>query len=684
MNIFTKEIKIELTRAVSCILGTAVVAGGMMGSAGVASAAAKPIYISGAEQGTGTDWIGKDGVEVVVDTVSSAKTYTSGSIYGKYSGDGNVSGGRVSVNDGTIDSIVYGGRGTEATGNTVIIAGGQIQNVRGGYGRTKAENNTVIVNGGTITGRVIGGLTRGRGRSASGNTVIVNGGEIKGVVYGARSDKATDNTVTITGGQINNVCGGHSHGGGTTENNTVNLIGIGGNMGGIRHTGDINISGYVLAGRSSSGPAANNTLNVYGQGTKVTSLIYDGGTKVSDYTQNLNFYIQDGLKYGDTMLTVAGADAVNLDGVKVGVNLQGVPAGDRKDGITLLHTESSSIVGCDVDKVEVNKGTMTFEGKVELTDSNKKLRLHVDELSGGVNENGKSLIETRAAAGAIVNSVSDFTMEQGMTQAKTAAKAGEQVGITEFVPFAAVGGSNMRYETGSHVDMKGWNISVGVAKKVNDVIYGVAVEYGTGKYDSYLDNGNHASGDIKATGGAIFAEQKKEDGIHWDAAIRAGRTNTDYKNDAGISYDDGASYYGFSFGGGKEFTVKDNSVVDFYGRFYYNHTNSSDVTSSDGNHNHFDAVNSKRIRVGTRYTYTLNDKNKLYAGLAWQHEFDGDARATINGVGAPAPSLKGNSGMLEVGWKVQASKNVVVDLNLNGWTGKQKGVTGGVGIQWTF
>ena len=70
--------------------------------------------------------------------------------------------------------------------------------------------------------------------------------------------------------------------------------------------------------------------------------------------------------------------------------------------------------------------------------------------------------------------------------------------------------------------------------------------------------------------------------------------------------------------------------------------------------------------------------------LAWQYEFSGKAKATVNGDAAPAPSLKGSSGMLELGWKVAAEENFTVDFNVNGWTGKQRGVMGGVNMQWKF
>ena len=78
----------------------------------------------------------------------------------------------------------------------------------------------------------------------------------------------------------------------------------------------------------------------------------------------------------------------------------------------------------------------------------------------------------------------------------------------------------------------------------------------------------------------------------------------------------------------------------------------------------------------------------LWAGLGWQYELGGKVKGTTTSCGYdirnPEPSLKGSSGMLELGWKVAAEENFSVDLNVNGWTGKQRGVMGGVNMQWKF
>src|SRR5574344_2174146 len=87
-----------------------------------------------------------------------------------------------------------------------------------------------------------------------------------------------------------------------------------------------------------------------------------------------------------------------------------------------------------------------------------------------------------------------------------------------------------------------------------------------------------------------------------------------------------------------------------------------------------------------RWTRRFNDANAMYAGIAYQYEFNGDARASYKGFGLASPSLKGSSGMLELGYRVKPSEDLplTIDFNVTGWTGVQRGVTGQVGFTYNF
>ena len=139
-------------------------------------------------------------------------------------------------------------------------------------------------------------------------------------------------------------------------------------------------------------------------------------------------------------------------------------------------------------------------------------------------------------------------------------------------------------------------------------------------------------------------------------------------------------------GVGKDFRVREGDTVSAYVRYSYAHTAGASAHLSSGETYDFDAVNSHRLRIGTRYTHGGTAQSQFYAGLAWEYEFGGDARATCDGDSTPSPSLKGGSGLLELGYRFapKADSRVSYDLNLSGWQGKRQGVTGGISVKWAF
>ena len=601
--------------------------------------------------------------DAVKNTVSITNMYNfGGEVFGGSSRYGDAAKNTVSITNmdnfsGEVYGVaIYGGYSEygDAAENTVSISGGSKVNcfVYGGNAYKESVNNTVNIKDSTIKGKVYGGWAYD-GLSEK-NIVNISASKIVDDVYGGYTENHLDvDTITI-------------------DNNTVAL-----------QNGTI-VKGTVYGGVDYKGKVTpkNNTLEIAGVGNKA------GNVKNFD---NFNFVVDNTVRYGDTMLTITGtgtpaaADDLTVNNDKLNVKvvnpekLIAAEATTANKTITLIDHQAGVIGLTGTKDVSVTAGALlTYDGEVSLTEDKKKLTLEIGNFKEFTPE-AKSLVETRAAAGFVVNNMADFMQSTGMEQARAAAFEGDK----ELAPFVAIGGSKMRYETGSYVDVNGWNGALGIAKKGGDMTYGIALEHGKGSYDSYLDSGAHADGDIKSTGGVIFGELKQDNGVHFDAALRAGRVKSDYQS-ATTSYDESSTYYGFSLGGGKEIAMNDKAALDLYGRFYYTHTNSSDTTASSGEKLAFDAVNSQRIRLGGRYTVDMNDNGQAYAGLAWQYEFGGDAKAAINGYAAPTPSLKGHSGIVEAGYKLNAGKNLVLDFNLNGAFGKQRGFGGALVAQWQF
>ena len=220
------------------------------------------------------------------------------------------------------------------------------------------------------------------------------------------------------------------------------------------------------------------------------------------------------------------------------------------------------------------------------------------------------------------------------------------------------------------------------------LVTGPFVEYGRAIYDSYLDNGVHASGTNSFTGGGWFLRGEQKNGFLYEASVRFGHMTSDYQGEAPMAtnYDSGSNYLGFHAGLGKRWAVSERGTVEAYAKYFYTHQQGDDVTLSTGEKYHFDAVNSNRTRLGVRYTHRTAENCDVYGGLAWDYEFGSEARASYRGYSTPAPSMKGSSGMAEIGVKYTPSETLplTLDCSVQGWTGKQQGVGASIAFQWNF
>lgn len=443
---------------------------------------------------------------------------------------------------------------------------------------------------------------------------------------------------------------------------------------------------------SIQGSGTNNTLNVEG-------FIDFPINKISTF-QNLNFYINDTdpvmIRHVQLLHTnhfdwgsVKNVNAYVKEGCKLAV-------GDR---VMLLHVMYNWLPQGDNEelttfcKAPVNDfQDYEFEIKRELENY---LIARVKGIKRNVESNDKSPVETQAAALTMLTTGADMLARQGFDNAASAVAGEITTGgsANTLTPFITMGGAKTKVKTGSHVDVKGWNLNVGFAKEVKNkagkLLIGPVVEYGKGSYDSYLDKGFHGAGDTRYIGGGVMAKQTNNNGLYYEGSLRAGKLDNDYKSHgiSSNSYDSNSTYYAAHVGVGKIVKLNEKNSLDYYGKYFYTHQKGDGVTMHAGGEDYdlrFDSVDSNRTRIGARYTRAMNEKNSIYAGLAWQHEFSGTARATMDGTGIPAPSVKGDTGIMELGWKVEAGRKLDLDLGATGYTGKQKGARLNLAVNYKF
>ena len=260
--------------------------------------------------------------------------------------------------------------------------------------------------------------------------------------------------------------------------------------------------------------------------------------------------------------------------------------------------------------------------------------------------------------------------------------------------FASMGGGVGRYKTGSHVDTHTWSAVVAVGSKrehkKGSLEWGVFAEYGRGNYTLHDDNGGRGDGDTHYAGGGLLAKWTNKHDVYAEASVRLGRMSDSASNmltdrlGNSYGYDVHANYVGGHVGFGKIYKVQKTKDLDVYGKFFYTRRNGVDFDAG-GNHYSLDSVNSRLLRVGARYG--SNDRKwNWYGGLAYEYEFGGESKGTVDGLAIRSASIKGASVRGEIGMRMEATKTNPwkVDIGIFGYGGKHRGFGGNVNVAYMF
>lgn len=566
------------------------------------------------------------------------------------------------------------------------------------------------------------------------STVDVYGGQA--AISPAAALTATNLTMSASGNEVNidgdvakNVYGGHVLLLSTVtadsptlsaNNNVVNF-----NAG--------TVLGMLYGGRIENGNAVpstgtGNTLNVNGTGLTAKNI---------ENFNTVNFSTSAGKIAGTTLLTLNGGTATNLSGTEINTTVNANSEFAVGDVVHLLANSTGITTDekTNITAPTIQSAVAEYTGTTKMSTDGKSLDFTAT--SASLTEQSKSVAETRAATTTALNSGADFLASAGITNAVNAAvmeafgnAGGASAGGTastggtasaagdtsndsdgngesgsgsvgearavrggSFAPFAALGGSSMRAKSGSYVDTRGWGLNVGFARALKNkngvMTFGPIVEYGRGNYTSHLDDGTLGFGDTQFFGVGVFLRQNNTDGLWYEGSLRAGRMKSDYRgnlNNNHVTYDTESNYYAAHLGLGKVNKVGAKGSLDLYTKLFYAHQAGADADLSTGEHFDFGSVNSLRWRVGGKYSHRVSKTGNIYAGLAYEYEFKGDATASYQGMSTPSPSVKGGSGLLELGYTIKsgAKSPVTLDFGLNLWTGKKEGIGGTFSVSWAL
>ena len=259
----------------------------------------------------------------------------------------------------------------------------------------------------------------------------------------------------------------------------------------------------------------------------------------------------------------------------------------------------------------------------------------------------KALSEGHVSGTTLALQGADLAAGKGMEAAGRAVRASLAEGGKGVAAFGALSGGWSRYNIGSHIDVSGFSLLTGLAWGADSVLgqftSGLFFEFGsatTGTYNSF-SNAASVSGDGSTwyMGAGLLARMDFNDcgpgHFYAEASGRAGGLHNEYRNDdlrdgdgRRADFDTTTPYVSLHAGLGYIWNLTDALSLDLHAKYFWTWQDSADTDLSTGEALHFDAVNSHRLRLGGRLTWAVNEHISPYVGAAWEHEFDGTARAT--------------------------------------------------------
>lgn len=659
---------------------------------------------------------------VIIDgAIIQSTSNLSGNIYGAYSIDNNsiLDGNTVTIKSGEItsSSAEYGGgiygawadrEGSITNNNTVIIEGGEINaNIYGAYGYLVNDedsdknddiddsvitSNKVIISGGTINGKVyaadtrrIEGTLKNNGIEISGTANLSNT-ELAGYRDAQKIEKATDiylniNDFTGNEGKIKGI-------------NHFNIVDISNSIVDAESVDYVDVINIKNQNKSTVNLGKVNTKSNDAMSDFQNGSIINTDSKIKAQSlENINSINVDmtaiNWEKDSAVIDVSGtADLRGTDISATGI-LAAAAGTEVQNGDTMSFIKAGELKGVSAADVDIDKLQIGFatEAKVEMQDGGNSIDFVITGAQQA-NEQAGIIGESRTAAIAFVNQGSDILnnafglMDDGKYGIKT---------------FAAAHGNYSKYETGSHIRVNGWSMIAGVGNsdKLEDGTFswGVFFENGSGNYRTYNDyNGYNLRGFGSAVynGGGALARYRSNAGNYAEVGVRAGMLKNSLGNAVadgyGVQggYDEETSYYGAHLGVGHIFAVDENSNVDVYGKYFYNHHESKDLNIL-GDEVRFDSADSNRLRLGLRYNQNDGNAFSHYYGLAWDYEFNGDANVTAAGFDTGNPSLKGSTAVIEAGIHYAPDNSPwSIDLGLQGYGGQRDGFSGTMQLNYSF
>ncbi|MDR2008187.1 MAG: hypothetical protein LBQ34_04360, partial [Alphaproteobacteria bacterium] len=582
-------------------------------------------------------------------------TYNIGDIYGgefhsssvTTAYNAQIKNNVINISGGTFDDVVmvagYLNVGSRFPQNSVINNGINISgnatfinsHIYGSDGGSVMENNFINIKNGNFQDTVIAGgyvsVTSSGNPTfeVSGNIVSIEGGTFSGTIYGGYAENSSNASLV--------------------KDNIVNISG----------NSDLT-NAYLYGGYNAgnTGEISGNTLNLS------TSI----NVKVASGFDNYNFSIDSSNVNSNSMLHAADS-ATDMDNTTVGLYL--------KDSSTTLHVGDTIWLVENMNANTINQAfshikvgaTMLYDWELLIDGNNLYAIINKDinpppppcegeDCNGGGDGNGgdngggagylnpetKSLLEGNISSLGVLIQGADLIVDSGIS----ALDAGVFDGRNGM--FSAVSGGSVKLNSGSYVNVQSGSLILGLGKKLNRSLFGIFVEGGGGKHNTFNrleDSIVRGNGNNTYAGGGLLGRLGSEN-IYVDSSVRGGYALTSYSADYSpdAKYNIGSLYYGGHVGFGL-IQNRNNWSFTEYVKYLATIQQGNNVILDTKEEIRFANMMSSRAVAGLRGKY-----NGVYLGYAYEQELNGEAKGTASNAKhsnlvMESPIIKGGTSVLE-------------------------------------
>jgi outer membrane autotransporter protein len=224
---------------------------------------------------------------------------------------------------------------------------------------------------------------------------------------------------------------------------------------------------------------------------------------------------------------------------------------------------------------------------------------------------------------------------------------------------------------------------------VNRFTLGLFADGGSGSYDTGLSSAAlgeiQFSGDSRYVGGGFLTRAEFHNGAFMEISFRTGQAKTEIDASpaapAVLSWSN--PYFGAVGGAGYLLDLNETTNLNLYARMLWSHQKSQVVDAIFK----FDELNSTRTHLGGRLDFEAAEGLKIYAGAAWEHEFNGRQDFKLEEVRAiNPPDFGGDSLLSEAGLTFSPfpDSGFSAQLGLGASLGARQGLTGGLRLNYEF